>query len=316
MKIILAQPRGFCAGVERAVKIVERALEKYGAPVYVRHQIVHNQHVVDNLRAKGAIFVERLDEIPPNSITIFSAHGVAQRVEEEAKQRALQVIDATCPLVSKVHKEAQKYVDSGHELILIGHRGHPEVEGTMGRVSGKVHLIATLAEVADLQVEATARLSYVTQTTLSVDDTGEMITALKQRFPETIGPDTRDICYATQHRQQAVRELAKRTDLILVVGASNSSNASRLQELAQQQGVRSYLIADAAALDPAWVAGVDIVGITAGASTPEILVQELVEHLRMLGATDIEVLPGVEEKVHFKMPTVLATASSQASNSH
>ncbi len=310
MKIILAQPRGFCAGVERAVKIVEQALEKYGAPVYVRHQIVHNQHVVDSLRAKGAIFVESLDEIPPDSITIFSAHGVAQRVEEEAKQRALRVIDATCPLVSKVHKEAQKYVDSGHELILIGHRGHPEVEGTMGRVSGKVHLIATLDDVADLQVETTAHLSYVTQTTLSVDETREVITALKQRFPKTIGPDTRDICYATQHRQQAVRELAKLTDLILVVGASNSSNASRLQELAKQQGVRSYLIADATALDPTWVVDANVVGITAGASTPEILVQELIERLRMLGATDIEVLPGIEEKVHFKMPTVLATTSS------
>ncbi|WP_189050754.1 4-hydroxy-3-methylbut-2-enyl diphosphate reductase [Aliidongia dinghuensis] len=306
MKVILAKPRGFCAGVERAIEIVERALEKYGAPVYVRHEIVHNKYVVDSLRAKGAQFVEELDEIPPGGITVFSAHGVSQKVEDDAALRSLPVIDATCPLVSKVHAEAQRYADGGRDVILIGHDGHPEVEGTMGRVNGKVHLVATPEDVARLEVSDPHRLSYVTQTTLSVDDTKSVIDALTQRFPDIVGPSTKDICYATQNRQRAVRELANLVDVILVVGAHNSSNSNRLRELAGEMGIRGYLIADASALDPAWVKGVNAVGVTAGASAPEVLVTEVVERLKQLGATEVEILAGVEENVRFKMPPELA----------
>ncbi|HLZ67175.1 MAG TPA: 4-hydroxy-3-methylbut-2-enyl diphosphate reductase, partial [Aliidongia sp.] len=289
MKVILAKPRGFCAGVERAIEIVERALEKYGAPVYVRHEIVHNKYVVDSLRAKGAQFVEELDEIPPGGITVFSAHGVSQKVEDDAALRSLPVIDATCPLVSKVHAEAQRYADTGRDVILIGHDGHPEVEGTMGRVTGKVHLVATPQDVAVLEVSDPHRLSYVTQTTLSVDDTKSVIDALTARFPDIVGPSTKDICYATQNRQRAVRELANLVDVILVVGAHNSSNSNRLRELAGEMGIRGYLIADASTLDPAWVKGVNAVGVTAGASAPEVLVTEVVERLKELGATEIEI---------------------------
>jgi 4-hydroxy-3-methylbut-2-enyl diphosphate reductase len=306
MKVILAKPRGFCAGVERAIEIVERALEKYGAPVYVRHEIVHNKYVVDSLRAKGARFVEELDEIPPGGITVFSAHGVSQKVEDAAALRSLPVIDATCPLVSKVHAEAQRYADGGRDVILIGHDGHPEVEGTMGRVNGKVHLVATPEDVAALAVSDPHRLSYVTQTTLSVDDTKSVIEALKARFPDIIGPDTKDICYATQNRQRAVRELANLVDVILVVGAHNSSNSNRLRELAGEMGTRGYLIADASALNPEWLAGAKAVGVTAGASAPEVLVTEVVERLKALGATEVEILAGVEENVRFKMPAELA----------
>ena len=306
MKVILAKPRGFCAGVERAIEIVERALEKFGAPVYVRHEIVHNKHVVDSLKAKGAVFVDELDEIPAGSITVFSAHGVSQAVEDEAATRDLPVIDATCPLVSKVHHEAQRYADKGRDVILIGHAGHPEVEGTMGRIDGTVHLIATPADVATLDISEGTKLSYVTQTTLSVDDTKSVIDALKARFPSIIGPDTRDICYATQNRQSAVRALTALVDLILVVGAQNSSNSNRLAEIAKEMGIASYLIADASALDPAWLNGVRSVGVTAGASAPEHLVEELVERLRELGATEFEILPGVDENVRFKMPPELA----------
>ena len=306
MKVILAKPRGFCAGVERAIEIVERALEKYGAPVYVRHEIVHNKYVVDSLRAKGAKFVEELDEIPPGGITVFSAHGVSQKVEDAAALRSLPVIDATCPLVSKVHAEAQRYADGGRDVILIGHDGHPEVEGTMGRVTGKVHLVATPQDVAGLVVSDPRRLSYVTQTTLSVDDTKSVIDALTERFPEIIGPSTKYICYATQNRQRAVRELANLVDVILVVGAHNSSNSNRLRELAGEMGIRGYLIADAASLDPAWLTGVNAVGVTAGASAPEVLVTEVVERLKELGATEVELLAGVEENVRFKMPPELA----------
>jgi len=306
MKVILAKPRGFCAGVERAIEIVERALEKYGAPVYVRHEIVHNKYVVDSLRAKGAQFVEELDEIPPGGITVFSAHGVSQKVEDDAALRSLPVIDATCPLVSKVHAEAQRYADGGRDVILIGHAGHPEVEGTMGRVTGKVHLVATPEDVAELEVSDPHRLSYVTQTTLSVDDTKSVIDALTQRFPDIVGPSTKDICYATQNRQRAVRELANLVDVILVVGAHNSSNSNRLRELAGEMGVRGYLIADASKLDPEWVKGANAVGVTAGASAPEVLVSELVERLKQLGATEVEILAGVEENVRFKMPPELA----------
>ena len=309
MKVILAKPRGFCAGVERAIEIVERALEKYGAPVYVRHEIVHNRHVVDSLRDKGARFVDELDEIPPGGITVFSAHGVSQKVEDEAALRSLPVIDATCPLVSKVHHEAQRYANSGRDIVLIGHDGHPEVEGTMGRIDGKVYLVATPDDVAALEVRDPTRLSYVTQTTLSVDDTRSVIDALKERFPQISGPDTKDICYATQNRQRAVRELAKLVDVILVVGAQNSSNSSRLKELAVEMGIRAYLIADATVLDPEWLSGADAVGVTAGASAPEHLVQQLVDRLKELGATAVEILPGVEENVRFKMPPELADAA-------
>jgi len=308
MKVILAKPRGFCAGVERAIEIVERALEKYGAPVYVRHEIVHNRHVVDNLRAKGARFVDELDEIPLGGITVFSAHGVSQRVEDDAALRSLPVIDATCPLVSKVHHEAQRYAGAGRDIVLIGHDGHPEVEGTMGRIDGKVYLVATPEDVALLNVRDPEQLAYVTQTTLSVDDTRSVIEALKERFPNIIGPDTRDICYATQNRQGAVRELAKRADLILVVGAQNSSNSNRLREIASEMGVRAYLIADGSVLDPAWLEGVHAVGVTAGASAPEHLVQQLVDRLGELGATEVEILPGVDENVRFRMPAELADA--------
>ena len=306
MKVILAKPRGFCAGVERAIEIVERALEKYGAPVYVRHEIVHNKYVVDSLRAKGARFVEELDEIPPGGITVFSAHGVSQKVEDDAALRSLPVIDATCPLVSKVHAEAQRYADGGRDVILIGHDGHPEVEGTMGRVTGKVHLVATPQDVAGLEVSDPRRLSYVTQTTLSVDDTKSVIDALTERFPDIVGPSTKDICYATPNRQRAVRELANLVDVILVVGAHNSSNSNRLRELAGEMGIRGYLIADASTLDPAWLKGVSAVGVTAGASAPEVLVTEVVERLKELGATEVEILAGVEENVRFKMPPELA----------
>jgi 4-hydroxy-3-methylbut-2-en-1-yl diphosphate reductase len=306
MKVILAKPRGFCAGVERAIEIVERALEKFGAPVYVRHEIVHNRHVVDGLRAKGALFVDELDEIPTGGITVFSAHGVSQKVEDGAKLRSLPVIDATCPLVSKVHHEAQRYADTDRDIILIGHDGHPEVEGTMGRINGKVHLVATPADVAMLDVRDPAKLAFVTQTTLSVDDTRSVIEALRRRFPEIVGPDTRDICYATQNRQKAVRDLAKLVDVILVVGAENSSNSNRLRELAAEMGVKAYLIADASVLDPEWLNGAEAVGVTAGASAPEHLVQELVDRLRDLGADEVEILPGVDENVRFKMPPELA----------
>jgi len=262
--------------------------------------------VVESLKAKGAVFVDELDEIPPGGITVFSAHGVAQSVEDAAAIRSLPVIDATCPLVSKVHHEAQRYAVSGRDVVLIGHAGHPEVEGTMGRITGKVHLVATPADVAKLVVDDPARLSYVTQTTLSVDDTRSVIDALNQRFPGIVGPDTRDICYATQNRQKAVRDLAAIVDVILVVGAHNSSNSNRLAEIAGEMGVTGYLIEDARKLDPAWLKGIDAVGVTAGASAPEHLVQELVDRLVELGASAVEILPGVEENVRFKMPPELA----------
>ena len=306
MRVVLAQPRGVCAGVERAIAIVERALEIYGPPVYVRHEIVHNKNVVEDLRAKGAHFVDELDEIPDGAITVFSAHGVAKAVADEAASRGLPVIDATCPLVAKVHKEAQKYEQSGHEVILIGHEGHPEVEGTRGRVNGGVHLVSTVGDVAGLEVKDPAKVSYVTQTTLSVDDTREVIDALKTRFPEILGPDVRDICYATQNRQQAIRELAREVDLILVIGSNNSSNSNRLREIGEEADVPTFLIDDPESIDPAWLAGVETVGLTAGASAPEILVRRVVDHLREMGDTVVEQLDGVEERVHFKMPAELA----------
>jgi 4-hydroxy-3-methylbut-2-enyl diphosphate reductase len=308
MRVVLAQPRGFCAGVERAIEIVERALEKYGPPIYVRHEIVHNRHVVERLRAKGARFVDELDEIPPGSVTIFSAHGVSSSVESAAADRGLPVIDATCPLVSKVHSEGQRYAQQGREIILIGHAGHPEIEGTMGRIDGRVHLISMPEEVASLEVSDPTRLAFITQTTLSVDDTRSVIEALKARFPAILGPDTKDICYATQNRQRAASDLAKVVDLVLVVGAPNSSNSNRLREIAAQHGVPAYLIQDANALDIKWLEGVESVGITAGASAPAELVQDLIDRLRELDEVELSVLPGVIENVRFRMPPELVDA--------
>jgi 4-hydroxy-3-methylbut-2-enyl diphosphate reductase len=306
IRVVLAQPRGFCAGVERAIEIVERALEKYGPPIYVRHEIVHNRHVVERLRAKGAQFVDEIDEIPRGAVTIFSAHGVASAIETRAEERGLPVIDATCPLVSKVHIEGQRYANQGREIILIGHAGHPEIEGTMGRITGKVHLISKPEEVAGLKVGNPEKLAFITQTTLSVDDTRAVIEALKARFPSIVGPDTKDICYATQNRQRATLELAKSVDVVLVVGAPNSSNSNRLREIAAEFGVPSYLIEDANALDPSWLTGVSAVGITAGASAPDELVDELVERLRTMDDVEIERLSGVTENVRFRMPNQLA----------
>jgi 4-hydroxy-3-methylbut-2-enyl diphosphate reductase len=306
MRVVLAQPRGFCAGVERAIDIVERALEKYGPPIYVRHEIVHNRHVVERLRAKGAHFVDELDEIPPGSVTIFSAHGVSSAVQDAATSRSLPVIDATCPLVSKVHSEGQRYAAQGREIVLVGHAGHPEIEGTMGRINGKVHLISRAEEVAGLKVSNPHKLAFITQTTLSVDDTKAVIDALRQRFPDIVGPDTKDICYATQNRQRAVRELAQQVDVVLVVGAANSSNSNRLREIAAEQGVKAYLVADADALDPTWVRGAQAVGITAGASAPEELVQNLIARLKQLSNVECEKLPGITENVRFRMPPELA----------
>ena len=305
MRVILAQPRGFCAGVERAIEIVERALKLYGPPVDVRHEIVHNKHVVEDLKGKGAVFVEELDEVPNGAITIFSAHGVSQKVEDNAALRELPVIDATCPLVAKVHKEGQRYAEKGYEVILIGHEGHPEVEGTMGRIPGKVHLVSSAEGAGRLAVSNPDRLAYVTQTTLSVDDTREVIEALKARFPKIVGPDVKDICYATQNRQAAVRQLARDVDVLLVVGARNSSNSNRLREIGEEMGVRSYLIDDADALDAKWLDGVASVGVTAGASAPEALVQDLIGRLRTFGKIDVEVLDGIEENVYFKLPEEL-----------
>jgi 4-hydroxy-3-methylbut-2-enyl diphosphate reductase len=312
MRVVLAQPRGFCAGVERAIEIVERALEKYGPPIYVRHEIVHNRHVVERLRAKGARFVDEIDEVPPGAVTIFSAHGVASEIERRAGERGLPVIDATCPLVSKVHIEGQRYANQGREIILIGHAGHPEIEGTMGRITGRVHLISRPEEVANLQVADPDKLAFITQTTLSVDDTRAVIEALKARFPSIVGPDTKDICYATQNRQRAARELAKIVDVVLVVGAPNSSNSNRLREIAADCGVPSYLIEDARALDPRWLDGATSVGITAGASAPDTLVEELVEKLRESTDIELEVLPGVTENVRFRMPKQLNDVPSRA----
>ncbi len=269
MQIVLAQPRGFCAGVVRAISIVERALEKYDAPVFVRHEIVHNKHVVEELKAKGARFVDEVDEIPSGAVTIFSAHGVSRSVENSADSRGLPVIDATCPLVTKVHLQGKRYVSQGRTVILVGHAGHPEVEGTMGQIPGPVHLVQTELDVANLPIPVDAPVAYVTQTTLSIDDTRGIIDAIKRRFRNVVGPETNDICYATQNRQMAVRELTKIADVILVVGAQNSSNSNRLREIGEEAGVPSYLLADGSELKPEWVKGAQIIGLTAGASAPE-----------------------------------------------
>ena len=306
MRVVLAQPRGFCAGVERAIEIVERAIAKFGPPIYVRHEIVHNRHVVEDLRKRVAVFVDEIDEIPPGAMTIFSAHGVAKRVEDVARERRLPVIDATCPLVSKVHAEGRRYAAQGREVVLVGHAGHAEVEGTIGQIPGRVHLVQTVADVATLEVGSPDKLAYVTQTTLSVDDTRGIIAALQARFPGIVGPDVRDICYATQNRQQAVHDLAKLVDIILVVGSKNSSNSNRLAEIGVELGTPSYLIDDAGALRPEWFAGVGTVGLTAGASAPEMLVQGVIDGLRQFGEVEVALLPGVAEDVKFKFPAELS----------
>jgi 4-hydroxy-3-methylbut-2-enyl diphosphate reductase len=308
LRVVLAQPRGFCAGVERAIEIVERALKKYGPPIYVRHEIVHNRHVVEDLRTRGAVFVDELDEIPPGAMTVFSAHGVARRVEEVARERGLPVIDATCPLVAKVHAEGRRYAAQGREIVLVGHAGHAEVEGTIGQIPGPVHLVQTVEDVARLAPGTPDRLAYVTQTTLTVDDTRHIISALQARFPGIVGPDVRDICYATQNRQQAVRNLAHAVDLILVVGSRNSSNSNRLREIGEELGKPAYLIDDADALRPEWFAGIGKVGLTAGASAPETLVQGVIAGLRRLDEIEVTTLDGVAEDVKFRFPAELADA--------
>lgn len=308
IRVVLAQPRGFCAGVERAIEIVERALKKYGPPIYVRHEIVHNLHVVADLRKRGAVFVDELDEIPAGAITIFSAHGVAKRVEELAAERQLPVIDATCPLVAKVHNEGRRYAGQGREIVLVGHAGHAEVEGTIGQVPAKVHLVQTVDDVAGLNVADPDKLAYITQTTLSVDDTRGIIAALQARFPSIVGPDVRDICYATQNRQHAVRELARAVDVILVVGSRNSSNSNRLREIGQELGKPAYLIDDADALQAEWFTNVSSVGLTAGASAPEMLVQGVLDGLRRFGEIEVSALNGVAEDVRFRFPAELADA--------
>ncbi|MES2751697.1 MAG: 4-hydroxy-3-methylbut-2-enyl diphosphate reductase [Pseudomonadota bacterium] len=311
MKILLAQPRGFCAGVVRAIEIVERALEKYGPPVYVRHEIVHNKYVVESLKAKGAVFVEDLHEVPANAITVFSAHGVAKSVEEEAASRGLPVLNATCPLVTKVHNQGKRYVSKGRKLVLIGHEGHPEVVGTMGQVPGPVILIQSVADVAGLDLPNDAPMAYITQTTLSVDDTKDIIAALEDRFTDIEGPDTRDICYATQNRQSSVRDLSKLVDVILVVGATNSSNSNRLREIGTEVGVPSYLLADGSQLNPEWLKDAKTVGITAGASAPEVLVDDVIDALRRIGPVTVSVLPGREENIEFRLPAELTSRQTQ-----
>ncbi len=305
MRVVLAQPRGFCAGVVRAIDIVERALEKYGEPVYVRHEIVHNKHVVDTLKNKGARFVEELTEVPDGAVTVFSAHGVPQSVVKDAQKRGLPVLDATCPLVSKVHNQGKRYVAHGRKLILIGHAGHPEVEGTMGQVGAPVHLVSSEEEVGALDIDPTTPVAYITQTTLSIDDTKSIIAALKRKFTDIIGPETTDICYATQNRQTAVRELAKVADVILVVGAKNSSNSNRLVEIGREVGVPSYLIADGSELDPAWLVGKSAVGLTAGASAPEQLVEHVIQALNRIAPVQVSTMDGKKEHIEFRLPAEL-----------
>jgi 4-hydroxy-3-methylbut-2-enyl diphosphate reductase len=305
MRVILAQPRGFCAGVVRAIDIVEKALDKYGEPVYVRHEIVHNKHVVDTLKNKGARFVEELDEVPEGAVTVFSAHGVPLSVVNTAKDRGLPVLDATCPLVSKVHNQGKRYVGQGRRLILIGHAGHPEVEGTMGQVGAPVTLVQKEEEVATLDIPTDAPVAYITQTTLSIDDTKGIILALKKRFTDIVGPETSDICYATQNRQTSVRELAKLADVILVVGAANSSNSNRLREIGIEEGLPSYLINDGSELKPEWVKGKKVVGLTAGASAPEELVRHVIEALERIEPVTVETMDGKKEHIEFRLPAEL-----------
>ena len=305
MKIVLAQPRGFCAGVVRAIDIVERALIKHGAPVYVRHEIVHNRHVVEQLTAKGARFVNELDEIPEGAVTIFSAHGVSRRIIDEAKGRSLPTIDATCPLVTKVHIQGRRYIAQGRAVVFIGHAGHPEVEGTLGQIDGEVYLVGDEDDVSKLPIRLDAPIAYITQTTLSVDDTRGVIAALRGRFSDVTGPETRDICYATQNRQTAARELSKIADMLIVVGARNSSNSNRLREIGEESGLPSYLVGDAGEIDPEWVRDVDVVGVTAGASAPEVLVEDVVRTLMRIKPSQVSSLDGPSENVSFRLPAEL-----------
>ena len=306
MQVLLAKPRGFCAGVDRAIEIVERALELHGAPIYVRHEVVHNKFVVNDLRQKGAVFVEHLSEVPTGSTVIFSAHGVSQAVKREADARGLKVFDATCPLVTKVHVEVAKMRKLGREIVMIGHHGHPEVEGTMGQANGGMYLVETPADVAHLKVTDDANLAFVTQTTLSVDDASGIIAALKKRFPKIVGPKKDDICYATQNRQDAVKALAQQCDVVIVVGSPNSSNSNRLREVAANQNVAAYMVDNARELKAEWVAGAERVGVTAGASAPEVLVQEVVARLMELGASTVSEVAGITERVTFPLPKNLA----------
>jgi 4-hydroxy-3-methylbut-2-enyl diphosphate reductase len=311
MRVILAQPRGFCAGVVRAIDIVEKALEKYREPVYVRHEIVHNKHVVDDLKSKGAVFVEELHEVPDNAVTVFSAHGVPRSVVETAESRRLPVLDATCPLVSKVHNQGKRYVQHGRTLILIGHAGHPEVEGTMGQVGAPVTLVQSEADVAKLTIATDTPVAYITQTTLSIDDTKGIIAALKAKFTNIVGPETTDICYATQNRQTAVRQLAQLADVILVVGAKNSSNSNRLVEIGREVGVPSYLLADGSELKPEWVADKAVIGLTAGASAPERLVEDVIAALGRIAPVTVETMDGKKEHIEFRLPAELRNIDRQ-----
>ena len=309
VQVLLANPRGFCAGVDRAIEIVERALAIHGAPIYVRHEVVHNKFVVEDLKAKGAVFVEELDDVPQGGTVIFSAHGVSRAVRRDAEARRLKVFDATCPLVTKVHAEVAKMREQGREIVMIGHRGHPEVEGTMGQSEAGMYLVETPQDVARLEIRDEGRLAFVTQTTLSVDDARMTIEALKRRFPRIVGPKKDDICYATQNRQDAVKLLAKQCDVVIVVGSPNSSNSNRLREVAQNQGVATYMVDNAAELKAEWVKGKQRVGVTAGASAPEVLVQQVIDKLKEFGASRVAQLEGIEERVVFPLPRSLISAA-------
>ncbi len=315
-EILLAQPRGFCAGVDRAIEIVERALARFGAPVYVRHEIVHNAYVVSDLRRKGAVFIESLEQVPAGSTVIFSAHGVPKEVHAQAQSLGLHIFDATCPLVTKVHVEVAKMWANGYEIIMIGHKGHPEVEGTMGQVRDRMYLVEELADVEQLQVTDPQKLAYVTQTTLSIDDAAQVIAALKKRFPAILGPKKQDICYATQNRQDAVKFMAPQCDLVIVVGSPNSSNSNRLREVAHKLGVPSYMVDEPAQIDPAWLVGKRRIGVTAGASAPEALAQAVIERLRKLGVAKVRTLEGVAENVSFPLPRELSALAGGPENSN
>jgi len=301
-EVILAEPRGFCAGVDRAIEIVERAIAKFGAPIYVRHEIVHNTYVVNELKAKGAIFIEELSDVPPGATLVFSAHGVSKAVEQEARDRGFSIFDATCPLVTKVHVEVAKLAKEGYEFIMIGHKGHPEVEGTMGQLSSGIHLVEDVEDVARVSPSQTDRLAVVTQTTLSVDDAADIAAAVRQRFPKVREPKQQDICYATQNRQDAVKIMSPQVDLVIVVGSPTSSNSNRLRELAQRLGTQSYMVDSAAELKPEWFEGKARIGITAGASAPEVLVREVIDRVRALGAVSVRKMDGIEETIKFPLP--------------
>ena len=311
-EIVLAEPRGFCAGVDRAIEIVERAIEKFGAPIYVRHEIVHNTYVVNDLKAKGAIFIEELDDVPPGATLIFSAHGVSKAIQQEAERRGFSIFDATCPLVTKVHVEVAKLAKEGYEFIMIGHKGHPEVEGTMGQLDYGIHLVEDVEDVATVNPAQTAKLAVVTQTTLSVDDAAAITAAVKVRFPQIREPKQQDICYATQNRQDAIKVMSPQVDLVIVVGSPTSSNSNRLRELAQRLGTESYMVDSAAELQPAWFEGKTRIGLTAGASAPEVLVREVIDRVKALGAVSVRKMDGIEETIKFPLPKGLKLDDSSA----